>query len=273
MTDAYLRRHKPARSQYRSPRRLDRSPLPGRCTGLVVLHTAESILDTVGPDTGAENVARYMVTRTTPGSYHDLADADSNLTLVRYADEAYQDGTGSNPYALSISFALKAADWPRLSPARRAAFLEQGAAAFARQQAWLDAHRYPRTLLRRVTRAQSAAGASGFVTHGDRDPGRRSDPGAAFPWDEWLAACLTAVTPAKPAPTPAPPTEKDDPMARLIKSADSPAVFGTDGVGRKWHVPSTGVLGDLRKSGIYGDGAITIVSDDTLNALATVGDT
>lgn len=182
MTDAWLRENPPARSQYRSPRR-------ARPTGLTVVHTAEGVLDTIGPDTGAENTARFIRDRSEPGSYHDLVDSDSALYLVRYGDEAYQDGTGSNPFALSISFALKTSDWRRLTPARRDAFLEQGAVAFRRQQQWLAAHRHPLTPLVRVSRAQSDAGHAGFISHGERDPARRSDPGADFPWARFFAIC------------------------------------------------------------------------------------
>lgn len=187
----YLRDHPPVRSQYRSPRRATPS-------GVVVVHTAESVMDAVGPDTGAENVAAFIQRRTNAGSYHDLVDSDSAIQLVEYGDEAYQDGTGSNPHALSISFALSAADWPRLSPTRRAAFLHQGAVAFARQQAWLRAHGYPTTPLRRINRAQSDARVPGFISHAERDPSRRTDPGAGFPWAEFLDHCRTAVTPAVP---------------------------------------------------------------------------
>lgn len=183
---AYLRTHPQALHQFRSPRR-------DRPTGLVCIHTAESILDTIGPDTGAENVADWMTRRTNYGSYHDLVDADSALQLVEYGDEAFHDGTGSNPYSLSISFALRASDWPRLSPAKRRAFLQQGAVAFARQQAWLRAHGYPTTPLRRVTRAQSSAGAAGFISHAERDPARRTDPGPGFPWDEFFDHCRAAL--------------------------------------------------------------------------------
>lgn len=208
----YLRQHQPVRSQFRSPRR-------ARPTGLVVIHTAESILDTVGPDTGAENVAAYMCRRTDPGSYHDLVDSDSALQLVDYADEAFQDGTGSNPYALSLSFALKASDWPRLSQQKRDAFLIQGARAFARQQAWLAAHGYPITPLRRVTRAESDRGVAGFISHSLRDPGRRSDPGLAFPWTRFFALLVDI------APKPAPPTPEDDAMQyRAIRRVEDGAI-------------------------------------------------
>lgn len=189
---AYLRQHRPVRDQFRTGRRLQHSPLPGRLTGCTVLHTAESI-DLDFPDAGAEDVAAWMTRRTDAGSYHHIADSDSVVHLVDLADEAYQDGTGSNPWAMSISFALRAVDWPRLSPERRTGFLRQGALAFAAQQAWLLAHGQPATPLRRISKVESDRGAAGFITHGDRDPGRRSDPGRDFPWDEWFAACAAAT--------------------------------------------------------------------------------
>lgn len=158
-------------------------------------------MDDVGPDTGAENVARFIQRRDTPGSYHDLVDSDSAIYLVRYPCEAYQDGTGSNPWALSISFALAAADWPRLSPAKRYDFLEQAVSAFRRQQAWLVSNGYPTTPLRRITKAQSDAGMAGFISHGDRDPGRRSDPGRDFPWGQFLEMCATITNPEDDMPS------------------------------------------------------------------------
>jgi hypothetical protein len=221
MSDVYLREHPPARSQYRSPRR-------ARPTGLTVVHTAESIMDTVGPDTGAENVAAFIRRRSEPGSYHDLVDSDSSIQLVRYADEAFQDGTGSNPYALSISFALKATDWPRLSPARRDAFLEQAAVAFHRQQAWLRAHDYPLTPLRRIGPAASELGHAGFITHAERDPDRRKDPGAGFPWLRFLQIL---TPPPAPAPPPQPSAVKEAPSMILILDPNDHHLYLCDRTG------------------------------------------
>lgn len=186
---AYLIDHPPRVSQYGARS----SWTPGRPTGLTVVHTAESVLDLIAPDTSAEGVAEFIRTRTTYGSYHDLADSDSVLQLVPYEYGAYQDGTGSNGMALSISFALAAADWPRLTREQQGRYLRNGARAFARQQAWLAAHGYPLTPLRRITRAQSAAGQPGFISHAERDPARRTDPGAGFPWGDFLNYCAAAV--------------------------------------------------------------------------------
>lgn len=212
----YLIDHPPLRGgggQFRSPRR-------GRPTGLVVIHTAENIMDSVGPDTGAEAVADFIRRRSDPGSYHDLCDSDSALQLVRYSDEAYHDGTGSNPYALSISFACKTSDWRRMSPRQLDGFLRSGAEAFARQQAWLRSNGYPMTPLRRITKPQSDVGQPGCIAHGDRDPGRRSDPGIIapnlFPWERFFELCAATMDNG-PGPTPG--IEEDDDMPHMVRNA------------------------------------------------------
>ena len=197
---AWLDTHRPVRDQWYAKRNR-------ALTGACVLHTAESVMDSVGPDTGAENVAEFIRTRTTPGSYHDLVDSDTAIQLVDYNRGAYHDGTGSNNWALSISFACRTSDWARMKPEQRKAFLRQGAIAFARQQAYRKSVRAPLTELRLITKAQSDAGQSGFIYHGHRDPGRRSDPGVAkpnlFPFAEFLAEC-SAVLSGRPAPVPIP---------------------------------------------------------------------
>lgn len=172
---AYLDTHPPARRQFRD--RLERP------SGLIVVHTAESILDTVGPDTGAEAVADFIRRRSDPGSYHRLADSDTRVDLIRFAMAAYGDGTGSNEFAIHISFALKAADWGRLSPEKRRAFIKQGALAAKEAMDWLKAEYGIVVPLRQISRADSEERKPGFISHGARDPDRRSDPGAGFPWE------------------------------------------------------------------------------------------
>lgn len=187
---AYLTTHKPRIQQWYTKR--NRS-----LTGCTVLHTSEGVMDTVGVDTGTTNLADFIRTRTSYGAYHDCADSDSNLQLVEYKYGAYHDGTGSNNWALSISFVCRTVDWNKMSLARRAGFMRQGALAFVRQQKYRASTGAPLTRLRRISRAESNAGASGFIAHGDRDPGRRTDPGTLaphlFPWNEWFAACRKAL--------------------------------------------------------------------------------
>lgn len=179
---AYLVKNPPARTQFRHPRR-------AKPSGLIVVHTAENAMDTVGEDTGAENVAAFIARRTdAPGSYHILADSDSRLRLVPFTAEAYGDGTGSNPYAMHLSAACRTTDWKKMSAARRAGFVNQMARGAATYAKWLKKNYGIDIPSRRVTRSESSAGKAGFITHGERDPGRRTDPGADFPWDEFFEA-------------------------------------------------------------------------------------
>lgn len=195
-------------------------------TGCTVLHTAESVMDTVGPDTGAENVADFIRTRTTAGSYHDLVDSDTAIHLVEYRHGAFHDGTGSNNWALSLSFACRTSDWRTMPAAKRRAFLRQGAIAFARQQAYRRSIGAPLTALRLITKAQSDAGMSGLTFHGLRDPGRRSDPGVAapnlFPLEEFITECRAVMS-----------GEEDDmPTAQEIATAVWAHPLGSrDGIG------------------------------------------
>lgn len=162
-----------------------------------MLHDTESAFDEMGEDTGAENVARFIQGRSTAGSYHDLVDSDSIVPLIPYEHGAFHDGTGSNNWALSLSFACRTIDWRRMTPTKRKAMLRNGAEAFARQQAYRRSIGAPLTELRLITKAQSDAGMSGFIYHGWRDPGRRSDPGTIppnlFPFTEFIHECAIAL--------------------------------------------------------------------------------
>lgn len=177
---AYLVDHRPAKTQYRARR--------ARPTGLIVVHTAESHPDEQGPDTGAENVARFIAERTTYGSYHDLADSDSDVHVVPYPMAAFGDGTGSNEFAIHLSLATEAHRWRTLPQEWKDAAVDNLAGCAARAAKWLKANGYPVPPARRVTRAQSERGMAGFISHAERDPARRSDPGKEFPWDRFLTA-------------------------------------------------------------------------------------
>lgn len=175
----YLELNPPARRQWR-----DRDE-PVRAVN--VLHTAQSGTDTAGADPKAENVANFIRNRTGPGSYHLLGDADSALLLIDLDKAAYGDGTGSNDWAVQISLAMNAADWPNLTTARRDQFIDSAVTMSLHRARWdLEHGRTPPAPVR-LTRVESRKpDASGFVAHGDRDPTRRSDPGEFFPWPEFL---------------------------------------------------------------------------------------
>lgn len=178
-TGYYLLDNPPARSQYRKTRR-------AKPTGCIVVHTAESILDKIGTDSGAENVARFIQRRSTPGSYHRVGDRDSIVKLIPFSYEAWQDGTGSNAWAIGISLAMQAHTWPDLTMQHRNQLIDTMARMAVEAAAWLETEHGITVPAVRITKAESDAGKPGFIAHGDRDPARRTDPGRHFPWTQFL---------------------------------------------------------------------------------------
>ena len=184
----YLEDNPPVRSQFRVGRRDPVKPV-------IVVHTAESGTDTAGPDPKAENVASFIRTRSTAGSYHLIGDRDSIIQLIRFENEAYHDRTGSNRWAISISLAMNAADWPGLSTTRRAELTTTAGQMAAIAARWLADRGLgiPEPVL--LTKAESdRSDASGFTSHARRDPTRRTDPGAGFPWTDFFRRYQQALS-------------------------------------------------------------------------------
>ena len=176
----YLEDHPPARTQFRRTRR-------AAVTGAIVVHTAENTVDTTLPDGGAEGVARFISTRTdAAGSYHSVVDSDSVVDVGRYEWEMFHEGTGGNRWSLGLSFACAASQWSTL-PARWVNdAIRNGGLEAAMMASWVKSTVGVTVPARRITPAQYRAGEPGFIGHGDLDPGRRSDPGADFPWTTFL---------------------------------------------------------------------------------------
>lgn len=177
----YLLQHQPMRRQYYRTRRSDVS-------GVIVVHTAENATDLYLPDAGAEGVANFIRTRSTPGSYHSIVDSDSTVPLIPPSYTAFQDGTGSNSHAIAISFACRAEQWADLPDVWVNHALEQAGIEVAALRDWVETQFRITIPLKRITRQQSEDRQPGFISHAERDPGRRSDPGSEFPWDDFFAA-------------------------------------------------------------------------------------
>lgn len=192
----YLEDNPPRRNQFRVGRR---DPIKS----VIVVHTAESGTDTVGADPKAENTANFIRNRTDAGSYHMLGDSDSIIQLVRFENEAFHDRTGSNRWAIAISLGMNAADWPNLSNARRNQLTTTAAEMAAIAATWLGDRGLPFPEPRLLTKAESdRASASGFISHARRDPTRRSDPGAEFPWSEFFRIYRQILSDGGLEPTP-----------------------------------------------------------------------
>lgn len=187
----YLVDNPPRRSQFR---RVRRSP----ASGTIVLHSTESLADVNPPDTGAENVARFIRDRTDPGSYHRLCDSDTTVKLVPFTAEAFHDGTGTNPHSVGISGAFRAHQFAALPQHWRTGVIRQMALAAREAADWVHETTGVVVPARRISVAQARARVPGFVTHGMLDPHRRSDPdgtntGARFPWTSFFEHYDTAA--------------------------------------------------------------------------------
>lgn len=212
---AWLDDHRPARDQFRCPRR-------ARPSGVMVVHTAENTPDFVAFDGGAEAVARFIQGRSDPGSYHDLVDSDSRIQLVSYSCEAYQDGTGSNSHAWGGSVATRADVWPLAPQAWKNGAIRQLATAAAHYAKWIKVNYAVTVPARRINRSQSEDRLPGFISHAERDPARRTDPGRDFPWQFFLDEYRIAMggTPQPPLLTGAPPD-----MAFTYSGPNKPVFF------------------------------------------------
>jgi hypothetical protein len=171
---------------------------------VVVMHTTESFADLNGPDSGAENVANWFQTNDTFALYHTLVDGDSTVRVV----PAGLDGTichtafhaaGYNSFTLGCSMAIQAAAWPTLPADYSHRLLHRAAAEVA---LWCKRWNIPPIP---KTKAQVDAGESGISGHGILDPGYRSDPGAGFPWADFVIRVKAAMD-----STPLPPGDPSD---------------------------------------------------------------
>jgi hypothetical protein len=219
---SYLIDNPPRRSQYRRPRREEPS-------GVIAVHTAENAPDLVAFDGGAEAVARFIRDRSDPGSYHELVDSDSGINLVPYDAEAFHDGTGTNPHSLGLSFATRADVWPLAPQAWRDGAIEQGAQRAFNMARWIRHRTGIVVPARRISAAQARARVPGFVTHAELDPGRRSDPGRAFPFDQFLGR-FDELMGGAPAPAPVP--EEDNTM--YIRDTDTQRVWAVHDETFRW---------------------------------------
>jgi hypothetical protein len=202
----------PNYKQYLLPRRTWLpSGLPahgGKVTGGIILHDAEGGTDLVGEDMGAENVAQFICTRTTPGSYHVLVDRDSTIVMAPPDYEVWQD-VASNPYTVGISVAWNKADLPRMTREQRDEYYRTFARAVLDMVAWFKRVKGITVPIDGfISRADILAGKPGLSTHSRMDPSRRTDPfGTGSIYEAEFLAVL-----ANEAGNPTPTTSEEDDM-------------------------------------------------------------
>jgi hypothetical protein len=146
-----------------------------KASGTIILHDAEGGTDLVAADTGAENVANYIRTRSSYGSYHRLVDRDTRIKMAPIDYETWHS-VPDNPWSVGICVAWTKADLPRMTYAQRKSYYVPFArevldvrAEFARRGITVPIGRF-------LTSAETQARKPGISTHSRTDPSRRSDP-------------------------------------------------------------------------------------------------
>lgn len=173
---------------------------------LVVIHTTEGAAN----GTAAENGASYDQRRTDGTSTHYFHDSNSTIQCVRTNDQAHAARAQGNKRGIQHELCTRA-DSAVWSDAYHQALLRKAA-----KQAARDAKKWG-IPVRHLTVAQVAAGDKGFCGHWDitrafpQDNGTHTDPGANFPWTQFLNLVRAELAP--------PPPEDDMPSAEDVAKA------------------------------------------------------
>lgn len=234
-TGYYLLDHPPRRSQG-APRTT--WGFPPEPSGVVAVHDTEGVMDDQGEDWGAENTAAYIVTRTDPGSYHEIHDGDSEVVMAPDDWMTWNVAADSaNGHNWGISGACRTGDWHPDNPWTRRTIRRMGASICRFwQRNGFDVAKANRW----ITREEANRRIPGLILHGTWQPKDRSDAWAKSPHraalDQMLvdaiaqAAGLVDDKPTDPITPPLPPKE-DYEMPRSTYQLDQP---GHPAHGQTW---------------------------------------
>jgi len=212
----YLLDNPPATQQFYPSR-------ANKLTGGVLIHTTESIMDSVGPDTGAENVADFIRRRSDYGSYHVIVDSDSAVALMPDSYTAYHcAANGYNSRTWGISFACRTSD---LSPDSEWTKRAMKNAAREIVAFWQRNGFDPKASARFIPAIQTQS-SPGMSTHGEAQPADRSDAWTRHPRRAQLEALLLTEMAKLNGPGTTDP-EEDEMKSVIVRDPRS---------GTMWHV-------------------------------------
>jgi hypothetical protein len=201
-------------------------------TGLLGIHSAESVVDRILPDTGAENVFNYILTRVDPGSYHVLVDFDTVLRLARWSMMTWNVAADSlNGVIIGMSFACRSVDfnvddwWTQKT---------MGTMGGVIRECWTDLGKNIPESTRWLTRSDVSANGgriAGLVHHGTVQPGDRSDAWATHPQrGELDAMLLNAIDNTLVINPPTTPPEDEDMPLNDMDKADIKGIVDAQGI-------------------------------------------
>lgn len=201
---------------------LPRRGTRGQLTGTAIIHTSESVLDRIGPDSTAEDCASFIGRRTDYGCYHTLVDSDSIIEMYPYEWETWQDSETNN-WAVGLSVAIRASEWNTVPEDQKERLYRNIASAAADFVIYMRVAHNIEVPRKRISGDAARAGEPGFCAHGDSGL-YRTDPGADFEWDRFFKYIEEALTGT--------PEEEDEDMIWLAKRPDSDTVYVGNGVTR-----------------------------------------
>lgn len=236
-------------------------------TGGVGVHTTESVLDRIAPDTGAENVAAFIARRTDPGSYSEIVDTDSVVQMVPDSYTTFSVAVaGYNSRTWNIALACRSDELDPDDTATQVLIATAGAriGAYWMRNGWnpADCARWVGT---------GALTGPGLFNHGDVQPVDRTDAWAKHPRRADLDRMLVdaIVPPLPPSPTPTP---LEDSMV-FITAPGTTVWFLYDGWRKRPVGPGENqLLVDLGivKPNAAGAPFVKVLSDAQLNAIPNV---
>lgn len=169
-----------------------------------VIHCTAGLEDLDGVDDhSAEATARYAANTDRAASWHSGSDTDSHLPLLPDSYTAFHC-KGYNSSTVGHEISKTHVNWAIMPRSWVLKTLRQAALSVAPRAVKLGIP------FKKITKAEFDRGAKGFLSHGELDRDRRSDPGwvtryvDTFPWDEFFAICREVVGGDKPEP-PTPP--------------------------------------------------------------------
>jgi len=199
----YLIDNPPARSQGRNPRR---SPI----SGVIVLHTDEA----PPQPGGSRHTARFISTRSDPGSYHTIVDSTTTTRLLPISWETWgaASPTGTNYHAVHLAFRHQAHRWGD-DPGYDSAAVERMCDEIAHVMRLIhggNAHQFVRWGARDDVLSRRPC----ITEHGLIQPGDRSDPWTLRPEvGVWRERILDGV--GKRLAVSPPPPQEDDIVATI----------------------------------------------------------
>jgi hypothetical protein len=169
-----------------------------KASGTIILHDAEGGTDLSGADMGAENVANYIRTRDSYGSYHDLVDRDTHIPMAPIDYETWHS-VPDNPWSFGISVAWNKADLATMTYAQRRSYYVPLARVVLKRVADFAKRGIKVPIDRMLTAAETQARKPGISTHSRTDPSRRSDPfGTGSVYEREFLAVLNGTAPTTP---------------------------------------------------------------------------